>query len=114
MGWFARSKSRHGGGRAVPTLAAATTINVPSDSDHFDLTGTATVTSLLADSSTLGRICTFYQSDNGATTLTNSNNPTTRGAMDLGGSNITLAATDNVTLRLLANGTWVRYGSVDN
>jgi len=114
MGWFSRSKSRRGGGRGVPTLAAATTITVPSDSDHFDLTGTATVTSLLADPSTAGRICTFYQSDSGTTTLTNTNNGTTRGVMDLGGSNLALAATDAVTLRLLANGTWVSYGAANN
>lgn len=73
MSMWSRLKSIAGGDRTNYTLAAATTVVVPDDSNLFYLTGTATVTALNAGGSTRNRVVTFVQSDSGATTLTNTN-----------------------------------------
>lgn len=114
MGMWARIKSIAGGDRTNYTLAAATTINVPDDSNLFYLTGTATCTALVANSATRNRIVTFVQSDSGTTTLTNTNDTATANLMDLGGSNLALGQTDSVDLLLRADGSWLRISSVNN
>lgn len=114
MSMWSRLKSIAGGDRDFYTLAVATTTNVPSSSNLFALTGTATVTSLLASANTRNRIVTFYQSDSGATTLTNTNGTSTAGQMDLGGSDIVLGQDDSVDLLLRPDGSWLRISSVSN
>lgn len=114
MSMWSRLKSIAGGDRTNYTLAAATTVVVPDDSNLFYLTGTATVTALNAGGSTRNRVVTFVQSDSGATTLTNTNDTTTAGQMDLGGANIVLGQTDSVDLLLRADGSWLRLSSVNN
>ena len=119
MGVLARMKSTHGdGGKQPLNLAAAATVNVPSDSDFFIFTGTATVTSLLALPETRGRIIEFTQAQaGGVTTLTNSPGTTTAGQMDLGSNdsaNVQLTATDTIRLRYRHDGTWLRVGNEAN
>lgn len=113
MGQWERVKSIVGGDSMIAgkTIAAGTTINVPSDLNWVNLTGTATVTSLTAAPQTRGRMVWFYQSDSGTTTLTNSPGTTTAGQMDLGGpdpDNLILGPSDVVALYLRPNGTWIR------
>jgi hypothetical protein len=116
MGIIARMKSVSGG-RAATVIPVATTTTIPDDSDNIFLTGTATVTSLVANKMTHGRTVRLYQSDSGTTTLTNSPGTTTAGQMDLGGldsSNLVLGPTDVIRLTLRVDGTWVRTSNPVN
>lgn len=116
MSWIARLKSLAGGaGYPVSklTLTAAATVNVPGFSNVFYMSGTDTITSLVGESSTRMREVTFIGSS-GTTTFTNTNNPTTAGQIDLGGSNFALASTDVLRLILQPNGTWLRVAGTDN
>lgn len=114
MAFWGRTKSTVGGDNTRTSLAAATTINVPDDSNLFYLTGTATVTSLLSAKFIRNRIVEFVQSDSGTTTFTNTNGATVEGTMDLGGSNIALAQDDVLRLLCRADGTWLRLSNTDN
>lgn len=115
VGFMSRVKSLFGAGPATPlTVAAATTLSVPDGLAWVNLTGTASVTSLTASLSARNRVVIFYQSDAGATTFTNTNGASTAGTMDLGGSDVVLAATDVLCLFLRSNGSWVRVWSTDN
>ncbi len=108
-------KSIHGGlGAFSNTLTAAATVNVPDGEDLFYLSGTNTITALTANAATRGRIVTFIQGASGTTTFTNTDSTTTVNLMDLGGSNIALAATDVLCLYLTSTGSWLRIFSTDN
>ncbi len=110
MGYLGRMKSFLGGSTLSGfPLTAASTINLPSDSNSFNVTGTATVTGILAAPETRGRQVQFYVVS-GVLTLTNSPGTTTAGQMDLGSldpSNVVLSATDSIDLMLRTDGTWV-------
>lgn len=117
--FWSRLKSLVGGGTTftTKTTAAATTLNVPDDLSWVNLTGTATVTSLVAAAWMRGRMVWFYQSDTGTTTFTNSPGTTTANQMDLGGldvSNAILGPSDVLCLYLRADGTWIRVTPVTN
>lgn len=115
----ARLKGIVGGNSIIyaKTIAAAATLNVPDDLSVIPLTGTATVTSLVAGSYTRGRMVWFYQYDTGATTFTNSPGTTTAGQMDLGAldpGNTVLGASDWLCLYLKPDGTWLRVFGTNN
>lgn len=105
MGVIARLKSVAGGRAVATSIAVSATVIIPEDTNRIEFTGTDTITSLQADSSTRGREVTFRQAS-GATTFTNTEGTTTANQMDLGGSNLTLAAGDQVTLYLRSDGVW--------
>lgn len=114
-GFISRVKSLFGAGSGIAkSVAAATTVYVPDGLAWINMTGTATITALQADVSSRGRLAYFYQSDSGATTFTNTDSTTTANQMDLGGSNITISATDVLVLYLRHDGVWVRVGASDN
>lgn len=116
MSMTSRVKSLLGGsGRSdtSKTLTAAATLTVPGWSNLFYLSGTDTVTALVAEKSTRDREVTFIGLS-GTTTFTNTNNPTTVNQMDLGGSNRAVAATDVLVLILKQDGTWVMKSFTDN
>lgn len=114
MSMSSRLKSMAGGDTLGFTVAAATATTMPDSSNVIYLTGTATITSLNASNSTRNRICWFYQSDAGTTTFTNTNNTTTAGQMDLGGTNIAVGPTDVLVMLLRTDGSWVRLYNSDN
>ena len=119
MSMWTRLKSLVGGNSVIynKTVAAAATLNVPDDLTWVPLTGTATVTALVASPYTRGRLCFFYQSDTGATTFTNSTATTTANQMDLGAldpSNIVLSGTDVLCLYCRPDGSWVRVFHTNN
>lgn len=109
-----RIRSIIGGDFERNTVAAATTLGVPDDTNLIYLTGTATVTSLTASKSTRNRIVYFIQNDSGATTFTNTDGATVEGTMDLGGSNVTLGQDDVLCLILRSNGTWLAMFTKNN
>lgn len=109
MSKWARLKSK-AGGQARPSLTAATTMYINQGDDEYNVAGTATVTSLTADTATRGRTIRLYVTS-GALTLTNSPGTTTVGQMDLGAldpANVVLETSDSITLLLRSDGTWVR------
>jgi len=114
MGFMSRLRSIAGGDKFRNTVASGTTTYVPDDTNVVLLTGTATVTSLVASKSTRCRLVWFVQNDSGTTTFTNTDDTTTADKMDLGGSNRALAQTDTMALYLRADGSWVRMFSTDN
>lgn len=111
---FGRSRLRSiaGGDTEYQTLVSATTTDVPDSSNVFLISGSATITSLTAATSTRGRIVYFIST--GTVVFTNTNGASTAGTMDLGGANITLSDTDVLCLYLRSNGAWVRLFSTDN
>ena len=109
-----RLKSIFGGGTVAPTrMAAAATMFVPDGAAVVELTGTDTVTSLRASAWARNRTVLFRQVS-GATTFTNTASATAANQMDLGIANITLSATDSMTLFVRSDGVWERTGNADN
>jgi hypothetical protein len=92
-------------------LDAAATLVLPAGHDSFVMSGTATVTDLQGGRN--GRVVLF-RGLSGTTTFTNTNGTTTRGQMDLGGSNVALAADDILVLVGRSDGSWLRLFSTDN
>ena len=114
MGVMARLRSLAGGDRVDTTVAVAATVNVPDSTNLVYLTGTDTITSLLANPATRNRQVIFIQNDSGTSTFQNTDGPTTSGTMDLGGSNVALGQNDVLTLFCRSDGTWVRVSSQNN
>lgn len=104
--------TREGG---VETVAAATSLTIPDDSNLVYLTGTATVTSLNGSSRIeAGRTVFFYQSDSGTTTFTNTDDTTTKGQMDLGGGSVAVANSDVLCVSQRPDGSWIRLFNTNN
>lgn len=104
-------------GQGVTTLASAATWQLPGEIiGPFEITGSATVTSLTLPSGIVqgGRIVTFYGGASAAVVFTNTNDTTTAGQMDLGGANITIADQDVLMLMMKNNGTWIRVFNTNN
>ena len=103
------------GGKAATTITyttSQTSLPVPDDAGGLVLSGTATIATLTADTSTRGgRLLWLYQAA-GTTTLTNNGGSTTANQMDLGGGDATLGATDFIVLYLRIDGVWVRATAV--
>lgn len=115
MSAWKRSKSIAGGGTKY-TLTPADGMSVPSDSNLFYLSGSATIGSLYAENqTTANRIVTFYQ-ESGATTFNNNAGSTTRGAMhvDASAESVTTSAADVIRFLLKPNGTWTMIKLTDN
>lgn len=115
MAIVARLRSMTGRGSPINTIAASSTITLTDDSDIWIVTGTATVTSLLTAGGIFpGRTVRLISNDATGATFTNTNDPTTDGQMDLGGSDITLAKNDVLTLVRLDSGAWLRVSYTNN
>lgn len=101
---------------AIPTVASATTTVIDRSSSVWFITGSATITSLLTGDGvvTPGDYVEFWGGASAAAVFTNTNDTTTNGQMDLGGSDITLGERDVLILRRYAGGFWVRVTSTNN
>ena len=97
----------------APTLTTAATIVLPPEYDTVYLSGTDTVTALKTDMIRKDREVTLRIAS-GTATITNTNDPTAAGTIDLGGSNLAMAANDVLKLMQLASGAWVRSSVADN
>lgn len=114
MSLAARMKSAIGSNYGpVKSVAAAATLEVPLDANVFETTGTETVTSLDPITVMPGRKITI-ESASGTLTLTNTNDATAYGTMELGGSNVALAAGDIITLTQGDAGQWKETSISDN
>lgn len=113
---FGRLKSLAGTKEdGIATLAVAAALKLPADTNLIYLTGTDTVTSINSDAPIeQGRTVWFVQSDAGTSTFTNTDDTTTKGAMDLGGSNRAIAGSDVLCVQQRPDGSWLRMFSTDN
>lgn len=100
-----RAASIAGGYLPEAAQVPATTFNVPNTTLIVELTGTATITSLLANTAARNRFQWFYQAS-GETTFTHTASPTTEGTMKLNGGNIVLREDEFLHLYLKSDGTW--------
>ena len=98
-------------GDTIPTIASAATLVIPDNVTNMYVSGSTTVT-LLSSTFLPGRVIVIYGT--GGVVLTNTDDTTTLGQMDLGGSNLTLAASDIAALMQRNDGSWVRLFSTDN
>jgi hypothetical protein len=94
-------------------VASATALPLPDTGAVFTITGSTTVATITAVKNP-GRVVRLIAGTGVSLTVTNNDAPTTEGQIDLGGSNLTFAAQDVLTLMQLNNGTWVRCGINDN
>lgn len=104
-------------GNGITTLASAASWQLPGEVvGSFEITGSATVTSLTLPSGIVqgGRIVVFYGGESAAVVFTNTNDTTTAGQMDLGGANITISDQDVLVLMMKNNGTWIRVFNTNN
>lgn len=107
--YIGRLKSLAGGkglSDTQKTVASATSTAINDGENFLLISGSATITSLVAAQSTRDREVTFIGAASASVTFTNTTGTTTANQMDLGGTNITLAAGDLLQLILRANGVW--------
>lgn len=105
-----RLKSYVGGSGEVNaniTLASAATVNVPDDHNLFYVSGTTTITSLLAGPRTYNRSVMFVGAAGSTVVFTNTNTPTAAGQMYLHGANRTIQEDDIIELVCKQDGVWI-------
>lgn len=113
MGLGSFLKPNPAGSFVTTTLASASALSIPDGSNVFLVSGTTTIATLTA-TRLPGRRITLIGAASASITVTNNNDPTTEGQLDLGGSNRTLAQQDILELIQLLNGTWVMVSYTDN
>lgn len=99
---------------ALTTIVSATTVDLPGDVCNCLISGSATITTLNPPAILPGMTVIFEAVAGAAPVFTNTDDTTTPGQMDLGGSNITLSASDVLALKLRSDGSWVRLWSTNN
>ncbi len=109
----ARANSWFGQLYPEQTIVAATTTAVPDDVTNCLISGSVTITSLTAIVMP-GRVVVFEGATGAAVVFTNTDDTTTSGQMDLGGSNVTLGASDILALKQRGDGSWVRLWNTNN
>ncbi len=126
MSMWSRVKSWAGGGRLYEyTINVADggtgTMYLPDDSNVFTLVGpegSVGISKIFASGATRNRKVYLYQKYDASitpeTVFTNTDGASVEGEMDLGGSDVTLGATDVLALLLRPDGTWVRIFTTDN
>lgn len=92
------------------TLASATTLTLPDDTDNIMLTGTTTIVTLRNAMNGIipGRVINFTRAASAdKPKFTNTPGTSTSGQMDIGGStDTTVSLEDELSFRQQANGTW--------
>lgn len=107
MAIWSRLKTLAGGAGTPPTLASAATLTLPEVDNGFYVSGTTTITSLVASTNTYNREVTFIGAASANVTFTNTDSPTTAGQMYLQGSNRLLQESDVLKLFCQTDGTWI-------
>lgn len=98
-----------------PTYASATNMNVKAN-DSFILISGSTAVVTIKQPGKAGQLLRVQGASGASFTLTNNNDTTTAGQMDLGGSNITTfgSGPDVIVLRKRADGSWERLFNENN
>lgn len=107
MAFIARIKTLAGGKKTLPTIASATTTNVPDGDNAFYISGSATITALVVPTSLRNREVTFIGAASAAVVFTHTASATTTNQMILGSGNITLGAGHVLVLFCKENGVWI-------
>lgn len=120
MGFYSRVQSILGleDPRVLTLVASQTTLRLPKGSNNFEITSPATETIATIDALgriSGGRVVIFVAKiGSAAVTFTNNNATTTKGQMELGGSNIVLDDNDVLVLWQRPDGTWIRITNTNN
>jgi hypothetical protein len=112
VGLLARLRQTPWATGTIPSVASATALPLPEGGNIFIVTGSTTIATIQAVKQP-GRLVTLIADAGVSLTITNNSDPTTEGQIDLGGSNLTFAAQDALTLRQMNNGTWNKVAVVD-
>ena len=121
-GFISRVKSTHGS-LAPPTItvptAATDDLDLPQHSNVFLVTAPSNITGMstcnLNKPIETGRIVLLIAADSTANLVfTNDDTPTSKGQMDLGGSDITLDDRDVLCLIQRSDGSWLRIFNTNN
>lgn len=120
MSFWARLKSK-AGGETPPDVVlgtGSTKINLTSNRDvyYLNASNTCTIGTVGANDPVLpGRTILFVgKIGTAAVTFTNANDTTTKGAMDLGGSDATIDDQDTLELMQHPTGAWVALSQKNN
>lgn len=97
---------------AIPSVASASALPLPDSGETFIVTGSTTIATI-ATRKQPGRVVRLIADTGVSLTITNNNDPSTEGQIDLGGSNLTFAAQDVLTLVQMNNGSWNKVAVVD-
>jgi hypothetical protein len=118
FGAWARAKHWFGGGSQPPTITVSsgtTAVTIPETAGAVLFSGAATALATLnTGTATRGSRLLYLYSKNGDVVLYNSGAGATVGQMDLGSSDVTLAATGMIMLYLRSDGVWIRATPVAN
>jgi hypothetical protein len=111
MNALAAAKQKH---KKPAAIASAATLHLPVGQSKFEISGSVTITSMPVTPSRIGQQVQFIGAASAGAVFSKTNDPTTPGQMDLGGSNITLGQQDVLILEAKPDYTWVRITSTDN
>lgn len=100
--------------KAPVTFTPTATCILPAGEYNFIVLGSATITTIPIHAANVGTIVRFRGGASALVVFTNDDAATAVGAMDLGGSNITLEEKDVLELELIADGSWIRIKHIDN
>lgn len=106
MAILGRLKSWFGEAKTATTLASAATVRVPSEGSTFHVSGSTTITSLVAAQESYNRLVMFIGAASASVLFTNTTGTTTAGQMDLGGASVLLAEKDIAIFRVNHQGVW--------
>lgn len=113
MSALARIKGMAGRG-SIPTVAAATVINIPDDASTVYVSGTTAISTVRTGSPQPGRQVKFIGLT-GTRDFQNGSSILLPYLMDLGsGSEVALVESDVLVLIQLNNGAWIRLYNTDN
>ena len=113
--FMSRVKGFHGSNAGgLYTIPSASTVSLPDTGDVFLVSGSTKIDLLYANPQTYGRMVMLIGDSGGTAQLDNVNDAALVGQMDLGGSDLNVAAQDVVVLYCKMDGTWVRVSDVDN
>ena len=111
----ARVKSGVGASwQAQPTVASAAALYVNNNVTSVYISGDTAVTSIATTFIQPGRRLTFIGAASASVLFTNTNDTTTKGQMDLGGSDRTLGDNDVLTIEQRNDGSWVMILTTNN
>lgn len=114
MSFWSRLKSQ-AGGRPIPTIASATSIELDDAHNTFLISGSTAIVNIGAGGQIYpGREITLIGASGGTATITNTGATTVKGKVDLGAANANVAADDVVKLVQRNDGSWAEIVVTDN
>ena len=95
----------------LPTIEASAVVSMPPDSNVAYVTGSGTIERLIGHPVGAGRMVKLIGAAGASVTVANTDGATSDGAMDLGGSNVSLTAGRILSLIQRGDGGWERLAA---